>query len=112
MTEEGLISFEDFKKVEMVVSLVAEAKKVENTDKLLQLTVDTGTDSRTLVAGVAHCYRPEDLLNKKIIIVKNLAPAKIRGIESRGMILAAVGKDGRPYIPLLPEDTPIGAILR
>jgi len=109
---EGLIEFADFKKVEMVVARVLKAEKVEKADKLLLLSVDTGSDQRTLVAGVALYYKPEDLIDRKIIIVKNLKPAKIRGIESRGMILAASDKEGRPFIPLLPEETPLGAILR
>ncbi|MCK4944420.1 MAG: methionine--tRNA ligase [Candidatus Aminicenantes bacterium] len=108
---EGMIEFEDFKKVEMVVALVLQAQKVQDTEKLIQLKVDTGTEERTLVAGVALYYQPEDLLNKKIIIVKNLKPVKIRGILSQGMILAASDAEGRPYIPIIPEETPVGAIL-
>ena len=110
--DEGLISFEYFKKVEMVVAKVIDVKKVENTDKLLKLIVDTGTDKRTLVAGIAQYYEIEDLNNKKIIIVKNLKPIKLRGILSQGMILAASDANGRPYIPIIPEETPVGAILK
>ena len=110
--EEGLITFDEFKKVEMVVAKVKEAEKVKKADKLLKLTVDTGSDTRTLVAGIALYYKPEELKDKKIIIVKNLQPVKLRGILSQGMILAASGPDGRPYIPIIPEDTPVGAILR
>jgi methionyl-tRNA synthetase len=108
---EGMIEFDDFKKVEMVVARVLQAQKVQDTEKLIQLKVDTGTEERTLVAGVALYYQPEDLLNKKIIIVKNLKPVKIRGILSQGMILAASDAEGRPYIPIIPEETPVGAIL-
>lgn len=110
--DEGLISFEFFKKVEMVVAKIIDVKKVENTDKLLELTIDTGTDKRTLVAGIAQYYEIEDLNNKKIIIVKNLKPIKLRGILSQGMILAASDANGRPYIPIIPEETPVGAILK
>lgn len=109
---EGLIEFEDFKKVKMVVAKVTAAEKHPNADKLLKLTVDTGTDTRTLVAGVARYYSPEDLVGRKIIIVKNLKPAKLRGILSEGMILAASDAEGRPYIPIIPEETPVGAILK
>lgn len=109
---EGLITFDEFKKVEMVVAKVAAAEKVEKADKLLKLTVDTGTDTRTLAAGIALYYKPEELENKKIIIVKNLAPVKLRGILSQGMILAASDAGGRPYIPIIPEETPVGAILK
>ncbi|MEN8152701.1 MAG: methionine--tRNA ligase [Acidobacteriota bacterium] len=110
--EEGLITFDDFKKVEMVVAKVLSAEKLENADKLLKLEVDTGTDERTLVAGIALHYKPEELTGKKIIIVKNLKPAKLRGVLSQGMILAASDESGRPFIPIIPEETPVGAILK
>lgn len=110
--DDGLIGFEDFKKVEMVVALVKNAEKLENADKLLKLEVDTGSDNRTLVAGIALYYSPEELIGKKIIIVKNLKPVKLRGVLSQGMILAASDKDGRPYIPEIPMETPVGAILK
>jgi methionyl-tRNA synthetase len=109
---EGVIEIGDFKKVQMVVARVLAAEKVEKADKLLKLQIDTGTDTRTLVAGIALHYKPEDLVGRKIIIVKNLKPAKLRGILSQGMILAASDADNRPYIPVLPEETPIGAILK
>lgn len=109
---ENIINFKDFGKVEMVVALVLEAEKHENADRLLKLEIDTGEDKRTLVAGVAEHYAPEELIGKKIIIVKNLKPAKIRGVKSQGMILAASGPDGRPYIPIIPEETPVGAKLK
>ncbi len=109
---EGLIGFEEFKKVEMVIALVKEAEKIENTDKLLKLKVDTVEDERTIVAGIANYYSPKDLIGRKIIIVKNLKPAKLRGVLSQGMILAASDKDGRPYVPIIPEETPVGAILK
>ena len=110
--EEGLISFDEFQKVEMVVAQVKNAEKIESADKLLKLEVDTGTDERTLVAGIALHYEPEELTGKKIIIVKNLKPVKLRGVLSQGMILAASDGDGRPYIPEIPSETPVGAILK
>jgi methionyl-tRNA synthetase len=109
---EDLIEIQDFKKVQMVVARVLAAEKVEKADKLLQLKIDTGSDTRTLVAGIALYYKPEDLVGRKIIIVKNLKPAKLRGILSQGMILAASDAGNRPYIPFLPDDTPVGAILK
>jgi len=108
----NIIGFKDFKKVEMVVAMILEAEKVENADRLLKLEVDTGEDKRTLVAGVAEYYTPEELVGRKIIIVKNLKPAKIRGVHSKGMILAASDAKGRPFIPIIPEETPVGAILK
>lgn len=111
-TESGeVIEFETFKKVQMVVARVLKAEKVPETEKLIQLQVDTGSDQRTMVAGIAAYYRPEDLVQKKIIIVKNLKPVKIRGILSQGMILAAADANGRPYIPVIPDETPVGAVL-
>jgi methionyl-tRNA synthetase len=109
---EGLIEIQDFKKVQMVVARVLAAEKVEKADKLLKLQIDTGGDTRTLVAGIALYYKPEELVGRKIIIVKNLKPAKLRGILSQGMILAASDADNRPYIPILPDETPVGAILK
>ncbi|MCP4150237.1 MAG: methionine--tRNA ligase [bacterium] len=110
---DGLIGFDEFLKVQMVVARVLEAEKHPNADKLLKLTVDTGSDERTLVAGIALHYTPEELKGKKIIIVKNLKPVKLRGVLSQGMIMAASAPDGgRPYIPIIPEETPVGAILK
>jgi methionyl-tRNA synthetase len=109
---EGLITFDEFQKVQMVTAKVVDAEPHPNADRLLKLTVDTGTDERTLVAGIAKYYTPEELKGKKIIIVKNLKPVKLRGILSQGMILAASTADGRPYIPIVPEETPVGAILK
>lgn len=107
----GIISFEEFKKVKMVVAKVLAADKVMGADKLLKLEVDTGTDQRTLVAGIALYYKPEEMVNKKIIIVKNLQSIQLRGITSQGMILAASGENKRPIIPIIPEETPVGAEL-
>ena len=110
---EGIIDIDEFKKVKMVVAEVLKAEKVEKADRLLRLEVNTGEDQRQLVAGIAQYYKPEELVGRKIIIVKNLKPAKIRGIESKGMILAASDPEtGRPYIPIIPEETPVGSIMR
>jgi len=110
---EGIINIDEFKKVKMVVAEILKAEKVEKADRLLRLEVNTGEDQRQLVAGIAQYYKPEELVGRKIIIVKNLKPAKIRGIESKGMILAASDPEtGRPYIPIIPEETPVGSIMR
>ncbi len=87
---DGIIGFEDFLKVELKVGLVLAAEKVEKADKLLKLTVDLGEDApRTIVAGIAEAYAPESLLGKRVVAVTNLAPRKLRGILSEGMLLAA-----------------------
>jgi methionyl-tRNA synthetase len=107
------IGIEDFMKVELRVGLVRTAEKVEKADKLLKLTVDIGTEVRTIVAGIAKAYTPEQMMGRKIIIVANLAPRKLRGIESQGMLLAAsLGEEGNPVLASFLEDAPIGARLK
>ncbi len=88
-------SFEDFEKMDIRTATVKEAERVPKTDKLLKLTIDTGLDIRTIVSGIAEYYSPEDMLGKQICILANLAPRKIRGIESKGMILMARQQDGK-----------------
>jgi len=89
----GEISFEEFSKIDLKVAEVREAEKVKGADKLLKLRIDIGTEERQIVAGIAEQYSPEEMIGKRIVVVTNLQPAKIRGIESRGMLLAA--KDGK-----------------
>ena len=86
---EGLIDIDDFGKVQLVVAEVIEAERVEGADRLLRLKVKVGSEERPLVAGIAEHYEPEALIGRRVIIVKNLKPATIRGVESRGMLLAA-----------------------
>ena len=88
-------SFEDFERMDIRTATVIEAERVPKTDKLLKLTIDTGIDKRTIVSGIAEYYSPEDMLGKQICILANLAPRKIRGIESKGMILMARQGDGK-----------------
>ncbi len=88
----NLITIDDFKKVELVVGQIKVADRIENADKLLKLTIDIGEEERTICAGIAMYYKPEELVGKKIVIVKNLEPRKLRGVMSQGMLLAA--KDG------------------
>jgi methionyl-tRNA synthetase len=91
---DNLISIDDFAKCQFKVGRVLEAEKVEGADKLLKLSVKVGVDEvRTVVAGIALFYKAEDLINKKVIVVYNLKPAKLRGIESHGMLLAAKGEN-------------------
>ena len=89
-----MVSFDDFLKTELCIAKIETAEKVENADKLLKLTVSIGEETRTLVAGIASFYSPNDLLGKQVVMVKNLKPAKIRGVVSHGMILAAPTEDG------------------
>jgi methionyl-tRNA synthetase len=104
----NLIEIEDFAKVDLRVAEVIAAKKVEKADKLLELRVRLGEEERTVVAGIALHYAPEELVGKKIILVANLRPAKLRGITSQGMILAA-SQDGKLGVLTLDRDIPSGA---
>src|SRR5207244_8595453 len=92
------ITIDDFMKVELRVAKVLTAEKVEKSKKLLKLTVDVGTEHRTLVAGIAEAYEPESLVGKTVVIVFNLKPAKLMGIESNGMVLAASPDGGKPTV--------------
>ncbi len=96
-----MITFDDFKKLEIRIGKIISAEKVEKTDKLLRLEVDLGETKRQLVAGIALYYKPEELLNKEIPILVNLEPRKIKGIESQGMLLAVV--DGERPVLLHPD---------
>ena len=89
-----LISYDEFVKMDIRVGTILEAEKVEKTDKLLKLLVDTGIDKRTVVSGIAIDHKPEEIIGKQVNILVNLAPRKIRGIESNGMILMAEDEDG------------------
>lgn len=102
------INFDEFKKMDLRVGEILKAERVEGTDKLLKLEVDIGTEKRQMVAGVADVYSPEDLTGKKAMVIVNLKPAVIRGIESQGMILAAE-VEGKAKIPFFPEDVPPGS---
>ena len=91
-----------------------EAERVPKADKLLRLVVDIGEDKpRQILAGIAEHYAPEEVIGRKIIVVANLAPRKLRGLESNGMLLAAsVGEDGKPVLATFAEDVPNGARLK
>lgn len=110
---DGKITIDDFLKVEMRVGLVKFAERVKGADKLLRLEVDIGTEVRQVVAGIALAYDPEKLIGRKVVIVANLAPRKLRGLESNGMIVAAsAGEEGLPVLASFLEDVPIGAKLK
>ena len=103
MSEEGdEIAIDDFFKVKLRVALVIGAEKVENADKLLKLSLDLGDEQRTVVSGISQWYKPDDLLGQKVVLVANLKAAKLRGIVSEGMILAA--DDGQGNLTLVRPD--------
>ncbi len=109
---DGKISIDDFAKVELRVAQVKVAEKVKGADKLLRLEVDLGTETRQILAGIAEAYVPETLIGRKIVIVANLAPRKLRGLESNGMLLAASLEGGKPVLASFLEDVPLGARLK
>ena len=109
---DGKISIEDFAKVELRVGQVKVAEKVKGADKLLRLEVDLGTEVRQVVAGIAEAYAPETLIGRKVVIVVNLAPRKLRGLESNGMIVAASPEGGKPILASFLEDVPVGTRLK
>jgi methionyl-tRNA synthetase len=107
------IGIEDFAKVEMRVGQIQTAERIAGADKLLKLTVDIGTEVRQICAGIAQFYEPEKLIGRKVAVVTNLAPRKLRGVESNGMIVAAsVGPEGRPVLAGFLEDVEVGARLK
>ena len=89
------IQFDDFTKIDLRTATILEAEKVEKADKLLKLKVDTGVDVRTVVSGIAESFSPEEIIGKQVMILLNLAPRKIRGIESQGMLLLTTKPDGK-----------------
>ncbi len=108
---ENIIGIQDFMKVQLKVGKVLAAERVKKSDKLVKLQVDTG-ESRQIVAGIGKAYTPEDLVGKKIVVVTNLQPAKLMGVESNGMLLAATGADGVPVILTPEKDVEQGAKIK
>lgn len=112
-TAPAKITIEDFAKVELRVGQVKSAEPVAGANKLLQLQVDIGDEVRQIVAGIATVYKPESLIGRKVVVVTNLQPRKLRGVESNGMIVAAsAGPDGSPVLAGFLEDVPVGAKLK
>ncbi len=107
------ITIDDFVKVDLRVAQILVAERVPKADKLLRLEVDLGYEKRQILAGIAQYYEPEKLVGRKIVIVANLAPRKMRGLESNGMLLAAsLPPDGAPVLAGFLEDVPLGARLK
>jgi methionyl-tRNA synthetase len=110
---DGKITIDDFMKVELRVGQVKAAERVKGADRLLRLEVDIGTEVRQVVAGIALAYEPATLIGRKVVLVANLQPRKLRGLESNGMIVAAsVGEEGKPVLAGFLEDVPVGAKLK
>ena len=110
--EEKLISFDDFKKLDIRVAKVIEAEKIKDSNKLLKLKVDPGDGERQIVAGIAKHYNPEELIDKKILMLANLEPAEIFGVKSNGMLLAASNDEGDLTLTTVEKDIKAGSSVR
>jgi methionyl-tRNA synthetase len=111
-SNDAKISIDDFAKIDLRVGVVKVAERVPKSDKLLRLEIDIGSEVRQVLAGIAEAYAPETLVGRKVVIVANLAPRKMRGLESNGMIVAASLEGGKPVLASFLEDVPIGARLK
>ena len=107
-----VVTIDDFAKVDLRVAQILVAERVPKADKLLRLEVDLGYEKRQILAGIAQYYEPEKLVGRKIVIVANLAPRKMRGLESNGMLLAASLEGGAPVLAGFLEEVPLGARLK
>jgi methionyl-tRNA synthetase len=110
--EKQYITIDDFSKVELRVAQILVAERIPKADKLLRLEVDLGYEKRQILAGIAQYYEPEKLVGRKIVIVANLAPRKMRGLESNGMLLAASLEGGAPVLTGFLEEVPLGSRLK
>jgi len=106
-----MITFEDFKKLEIKIGKIVFAKRIANTDKLIKLEIDFGEEKRQIVAGIAGFFEPDYLIGKEVPVVVNLEPRNLKGIESQGMILA-VNVDGQPVLLFPEKEVPPGSIVR
>ncbi len=106
------IGIEEFSRIQMRVGQVLEAEKVEGSRKLIKMKVDLGSEVRQVVAGIAEAYDAASLVNRKVVVVANLKPARLMGLESDGMVVAATAPGGRPVLATFSEDVPNGALLK
>jgi methionyl-tRNA synthetase len=106
------ITYDDFTKLDLRTGVIREAERVPKADKLLKLSVDLGFETRTIVSGIAEHFEPESLVGKRVVIVANLAPRKLRGIESQGMILSAEDGDGKLGLIAPPDEWEGGWIVK
>lgn len=106
-----MISYDDFKKLDLRVGTILEAERVDGSEKLLKLQVDLGDQKRQVIVGIAKSYEPENLINKQIVILVNLEPRSLMGLESQGMLLAA-DKDGLPIILVPEKEVVAGSVIK
>jgi len=105
-----MATFDDFMKIQLVCAEVLECERVPKSEKLLKFKLDIGTEERQVLSGVAKFHKPEELVGKKLVLVKNLLPRKMMGLESHGMLLSTEA-EGVVRIITLAEDTPAGAVV-
>jgi tRNA-binding protein len=110
--DEQYITYEEFSKVHLKIGKVIQAEKVPGMKKILKVRVDIGMEQRDLAVGAALYYAPEELVGKAVVICTNLEPKKIGSIISNGMLLAAVGSEGRPIFLTITEDIEVGAMIQ
>ena len=107
------IAIDDFAKIELRVAQIVVAERIPKADKLLRLEVDLGYEKRQILSGIAEWYTPEDLVGRRIVVITNLAPRKMRGLESHGMLLAASnGEGGKPVLATFGEEIALGSRLK
>jgi methionyl-tRNA synthetase len=107
------IAIDDFVKIDLRVARIIVAERIPKADKLLRLEVDLGYERRQILSGIAEWYTPEELIGRKIVVIANLAPRKMRGLESHGMLLAAShGENGKPVLATFGEEIELGSRLR
>ena len=106
------IDYDTFAKTDLRVGKVLEAERVPKSDKLIKMRVDLGFELRTIVGGIGKAYAPEDLVGRRVVVVANLAPRKLMGIESHGMLLAASDNAGLPYLVAVPEEAHPGFLVK
>jgi methionyl-tRNA synthetase len=104
----SFMTIEEFQKADLRVGKILTAERVEGSEKLLKLSVDIG-ETRQILSGIAKWYAPEDLIGREAVIIANLEPRMMMGMESQGMILAAHGKDGEPVVLAVEKEVPPGA---
>ena len=110
--QKGEITYDDFSKIDIRVGTITAAEKVEKADKLLKLTVDMGFETRTIVSGIAEFFKPDEIVGTQVSVIANLAPRKLRGIESKGMILMAEDEAGKLHFVSPKDLTNNGSIIR
>ena len=106
------ITYDEFSKIELRAATVLSAEKIEGADRLYKVSIDLGSEKRTVVAGIAQHYTPEELVGKRIVVVANLVPRTLKGVASQGMLLAAQSPDGRLSIVSLDREVPNGSTVR